>query len=131
MSRYPKREHSGDRQIKTPENIVRDSTKERIAMFFCLIPVFGLIPSAITLVRQRSSRKAVEVSKVSIALVLGWAIAYGVMGGVPTDGESIQVTTELVKASLSSGYFAMCMYLMYRLHRNKDISLPSIKKDST
>ena len=120
MSRYLKR----DRQIETPENLSRDSPQERVEMFFCLIPVFGLIPSAIALVRQRSSRKVREVSQVAIALMLTWAIAYGAMGGVPTEGETLQVTSELFKASLSSGYFAICMYLMYRLYRHQTIALP-------
>jgi hypothetical protein len=118
MSRYSK----GDRLIEKPEQISRDSTKERIEMFFCLMPVFGLIPSAIALVRQRSSRKVRDVSQVAIALMVTWAIAYSSMGGA--DGETVQVTTELLKASLSSGYFAFCMYLMYRLYRHQAIALP-------
>ena len=123
MSRYSKR----DRLIEKPEQISRDSTKERIEMFFCLMPVFGLIPSALALVRQRSSRKVRDVSQVAIALMLTWAIAYGAMGGVPTEGETLQVTAELMKATLSSGYFALCMYLMYRLYRHQAIALPSLK----
>lgn len=119
MSRSPKR----DRQMASPETISRDSTKERIEMFLCLMPVFGLIPSAITLVRQRSSRKVRDVSQVAIALVVTWAIAYGAMGGVPTEGETVQITVELMKASLSSGYFAFCLYLMYRLYRHQAIAL--------
>ncbi|MBD2175532.1 hypothetical protein H6F42_01200 [Pseudanabaena sp. FACHB-1998] len=123
MSRYPK----PDRQVKPPENISRDSTKERIEMFFCLMPVFGLIPSAIALVRQRSSRKVRDVSQVAIALMVTWAIVYSAMGGVPIEGQSIQVTTELFKATVSSGYFAACMYLMYRLYRHQAIALPWLK----
>jgi hypothetical protein len=115
-----------DRQMATPENIARDSTKERIEMFFCLMPVFGLIPSAIALVRQRSSRKVRDVSQVAISLMLTWAIAYGAMGGVPTEGETLQITTELIKATLSSGYFGICIYLMYRLYRHQAIALPWI-----
>ena len=115
-----------DRQMAIPENISRDSTKERIEMFFCLMPVFGLIPSAIALVRQRSSRKVRDVSQVAIALMLTWAIAYGAMGGVPTEGETLQITAELIKASLSSGYFGICIYLMYRLYRHQAIALPWI-----
>jgi flagellar biosynthesis protein FliR len=117
-----------DRQMATPENVSRDSTKERIEMFFCLMPVFGLIPSAIALVRQRSSRKVRDVSQVAIALMLTWAIAYGAMGGVPTEGETLQITAELIKATLSSGYFGICIYLMYRLYRHQAIALPSIKE---
>ena len=123
MSRFLKR----DRHIKTPENVSRVSTKERVEMFFCLIPVFGLIPSAICLVRQRSSRKMRDVSQVAIALMLTWAIAYGTMGGVPTDGETLQVTGELLKGSFTSGYFALCLYLMYRLYRHQMIALPWVK----
>jgi len=123
MSRYSRR----DRQIETPDNISRDSTKDRIEMFFCLMPVFGLIPSAIALVRQRSSRKVRDVSQVAIAMMITWAIAYGAMGGVPTEGETLQVTSELIKATLSSGYFALCLYLMYRLYRHQAIALPWLK----
>ena len=126
MSRYSKR----DRQIEKPEQISRDSTQDRIEMFFCLIPVFGMIPSALALVRQRSSRKVRDVSQVAIALMITWAIAYGAMGGVPTEGEALQVTAELIKASLSSGYFALCMYLMYRLYRHQAIALPWLSRIS-
>jgi len=123
MKKFPK----SDRQIATPENISRDSTKERIEMFFCLMPVFGLIPSAIALVRQHSSRKVRDVSQVAIALMLTWAIAYGAMGGVPTEGETLQITAELIKGTLSSGYFGICVYLMYRLYRHQAIALPWMK----
>ena len=91
------------------------------------MPVFGLIPSAIALVRQRSSRKVRDVSQVAIALMLTWAIAYGAMGGVPTEGETVQITAELIKATLSSGYFGICVYLMYRLYRHQAIALPWMK----
>ena len=123
MKKFPK----SDRQMATPENISRDSTKERIEMFFCLMPIFGLIPSAIALVRQRSSRQVRDVSQVAIALMLTWAIAYGAMGGVPTEGETVQITAELIKATLSSVYFGNCVYLMYRLYRHQAIALPWIK----
>ncbi|ELS31528.1 MULTISPECIES: hypothetical protein [Pseudanabaena] len=123
MSRYSQR----DRRIETPENISRDAPKERIEMFLCLMPVFGLIPATIALIKQRSSRKVRDVSQVAIAMMLTWAIAYGAMGGIPTEGESVQVTTELIKATISSGYFLFCMYLMYRLYRHQPISLPSLK----
>ena len=130
MSRYFKR----DRQMGTPEQISRDSTyrdltKEQIEMFFCLMPVFGLIPSAIALVRQRTSRKVRDVSQVAIAMMLTWAIAYGSMGGVSMEGETVQVTSELIKASFSSGYFAFCIYLMYRLYRHQAIALPWAKNN--
>jgi hypothetical protein len=127
MRRYFKR----DRQIEIPENLIRDSSKERVVMFFCLVPVFGLIPAAIALVRQRSGRKVRDVSQVAIAMMIVWAIAYSAMGGVPTEGDSIQVTSELLKASLSSGYFATCMYLMYRLYRHQSVGLPWLSRDQT
>ena len=125
MSRYRKR----DRQIETPEQMSRDSTKERVEMFFCLMPIFGLIPSTIALVRQRSSRKVRDVSQVAIALMMTWAIAYGAMGGVPTQGETLQVTSELLKGSFTTGYFAICMYLMYRLYRHQAIAMPWLKNN--
>ena len=52
--------------------------------------------------------------------MITWALAYSSMGSA----DGVQVTTELLKASLSSGYFAVCMYLMYRLYRHQAIALP-------
>ncbi len=79
------------KQIKRPQERPQatssESSQERVQMFLCLVPVFGLIPAAIALVRQRSSRKVRDVGQVAIALMLTWAIAYGAMGGVPTEGE--------------------------------------------
>ena len=117
------------RQIERPKEISRELPQERLQMFLCLVPVFGLIPAAIALVRRRSSRKVRDVSQVAIALMLTWAIAYGAMGGVPTEGESIQAVSELLKASLSSGYFAICMYLIYRLYRHQSVGLPWLNRD--
>ncbi len=116
-------------QIERPKEIYRELPEERLQMFLCLLPVFGIIPAAIALVRQRSGRKVRDVSQVAIAMMLAWAIAYGAMGGVPTEGESIQIAGELVKASLSSGYFALCMYLMYRLYRHQSVGLPWLSRD--
>jgi hypothetical protein len=93
-------------------------------MFVCLVPIFGMIPATITLTRQRSSQQLRHVSQVAIALMVTWAIGYSAMGGMPTDGEQIQIISELLKASLSSGYFGLCIYLMYRLHRQQPIQLP-------
>ena len=123
-----KRTHRPESKISTPDLQERESPQERLEMFFCLIPVFGLIPSAIALVRQRTGRKVRDVSQVAIALVVIWAIGFGSMGGVPADGQTLQVTNELLKASLSSGYFGFCMYLMYRLYRHQSIALPRLPK---
>ena len=129
-----KRSHRPESKISTPDRQFdpqgdrQESPQERLEMFFCLIPVFGLIPSAIALVRQRTGRKVRDVSQVAIALVVMWAIGFGTMGGVPADGQALQVTNELLKASVSSGYFGFCLYLMYRLYRHQNIALPKLTK---
>lgn len=121
------------KQIQRPQDRPQangsDTPQERVQMFLCLVPVFGIIPAAIALVRQRSSRKVRDVSQVAIAMMLIWAIGYSAMGGVPTEGEAIQTAGELIKASLSSGYFAICLYLMYRLYRAQSVVLPWSKRD--
>ncbi|MDX2256728.1 MAG: hypothetical protein NW214_14535 [Pseudanabaenaceae cyanobacterium bins.39] len=120
------------RLVERPDQISRESFPEKLVMFFCLVPIFGMIPATIALTRQRSSQKLRNVSQVAIALMIIWATGYSAMGGMPTGGEQLQqlqITTELLKASLSSGYFGLCIYLMYRLHRQQNIQLPWQKPD--
>jgi hypothetical protein len=98
-------------------------------MYACLLPVFGVVPSLIVLSRDRSSQEARNVSKVSILLALIWLSVYAMLGS--QSGESIQVSTELIKGTFTSGYFMACTWLMIKLYRGKPISfLPWLERST-
>lgn len=90
-------------------------------MYACLVPVFGVVPSLMVLSRDRSSQEARNVSKASILLILIWLSIYAMLGGTQS-GESIQVSTELIKGTFTSGYFIACTWLMIKLYQGKNIS---------
>jgi hypothetical protein len=114
------------------------STKAKISfsptnkawMYACLLPVFGVVPSLIVLSRDRSSQEARNIGKVSILLALIWLSVYAMLGGAQS-GESIQVSTELIKGTFTSGYFIACTWLMIKLYRGKPISfLPWLERST-
>ncbi len=88
-------------------------------MYACLVPVFGVVPSLMVLGRDRSGQEARNVSKVAILLALAWLSIYAMLGG--QSGESLQVSTELIKGTFTSGYFMACTWLMIELYRGKKI----------
>jgi hypothetical protein len=92
-------------------------------MYACLVPVFGVAPALMVLSRDRSSQEARNVSKISIVMALIWLSTHAMLGGGQS-GESIQVATELLKGTFTSGYFIACTWLMFELYRGKNINLP-------
>jgi small neutral amino acid transporter SnatA (MarC family) len=91
-------------------------------IYACLLPAFGVVPSLIVLSRDRSSQEARNVSKVSILLALIWLSIYAMLGS--QSSESIQVSTELIKGTFTSGYFIACIWLMFKLYKGQNINLP-------
>lgn len=81
-------------------------------MYACLVPVFGMVPAVITLVSDRPSQKLKDVAVVAIMAGLLW-------------GAGTANSQELVKGSLSSVYFIVNIYLMWRLAQGKKVSLRS------
>ncbi|MEE3715989.1 hypothetical protein V2H45_04420 [Tumidithrix elongata RA019] len=115
---------------KFPEE--RDSNKttaaqinNKINQYLCLVPVFGVIPSVLALISDRSDRKLKDVSKVAIVMALAWLISSGASGS--GDSTATQASLEILKGTISSTYFAASIWLMFRLYKDKAIALPGLK----
>jgi len=109
---------------KKPMNEVTPtiSSKQKAFMYACLIPVFGSIPALMAAISDRGSKQLKDVAQISLLCVLVWLSGYLFLG----DGN--QVTLELSKATLTSGYFVLNIYLMWRLSQGKKVSLPRSSK---
>jgi hypothetical protein len=99
-------------------------------MYACLVPVFGVVPSVMILSRDRSNQEARNVSKVSILLTLIWLFIYAMLGSGAQSVESIQISTELIEGTFTSGYFVVCIWLMFKLYKGENISLPLLLERS-
>jgi hypothetical protein len=116
------------KSLQKPKQKPKNETKSLISstqkafMYACLIPVFGSIPALMALISDRGSKQLKDVAQISLIMVLVWLSGYGVLG----DGN--QITQELSKASLTSIYFVLNMFLMWRLSQGKKVSLPRLNR---
>jgi small neutral amino acid transporter SnatA (MarC family) len=107
------------------------SLSNKAWMYACLSPVFGLVPAFMVLIGDRSSQEVRDTSKVSILLALFWLAAVAMLGSPDRNGESLQMTTELIKGTFTSAYFVTSIYLMFRLYRGKNIRLPWLNRSKS
>jgi len=95
------------------------STPQKAFMYSCLIPVFGLIPSVMALISDRGSQQLKNTAQVAVVMVVGWLIISAALGQ-----DQSQVTTSLLQGTFTSAYFVASIYLMRRLSKGKQVSLP-------
>jgi small neutral amino acid transporter SnatA (MarC family) len=101
----------------------RSAPPSKLWMYASLVPVFGVVPSLMVLSRDRSNQAARNVSKASILLALIWLSTYTMLGG-DHSGDSFNISIELFKGTLTSGYFMVCIWLMFKLYKGQNVSLP-------
>ncbi len=94
------------------------STKQKVFMYSCLVPVFGFVPAVMALISNRGSKQLKDVAQVSAILALIWLSSYAILG------DSGQIATELSKATFTSAYFSLNIYLMRRLSQGQKVSIP-------
>jgi hypothetical protein len=110
-------------EFSEPQNADKSGLQidSKINQYLCLVPVFGLVPSVLALVSRRSDRKLKDVSKVAVFMAIAWLVS---TGAGSADGASSQASLEILKGTISSTYFAACIWLMFRIYKDKTIALP-------
>lgn len=98
------------------------STNQKVYMYSCLVPVFGAIPALMALISDRGTKQLKDVAQISLIAVLVW------LSGYVSLGDSSQITQELSKATLTSAYFVLNIYLMWRLAQGKKVSLSKLNR---
>lgn len=98
----------------------------KIRAYFCLVPIFGTIPSMISLLRDGDGLVK-ETAKVSLILFTIWATSYLSLGGTPETFS--QIPGVLLKGTIGSAYFVGSLLLMYRVYRNQPVTLPDRSHD--
>jgi hypothetical protein len=94
---------------------------QKLRLYVCAIPVFGLIPSAIALVGNTQNQRLKDTAKVSLGLLLVWLLSYASLG---TGGE---ISQELYRGTAASMYFLACFGIMLRIYQGKSLALSAKK----
>jgi hypothetical protein len=89
-----------------------------------LIPIIGFFPSLWTLYRRRGSREQLNISRLSITLALTWLLGYFLLGTGAATSDFFTLRVFVLNSFLTSGYFLVSVWLMFRLIQGKSKRLP-------
>ncbi len=111
---------------------VTEKKAQQLQLWIYLLPVVGIIPSLWTLSRGKASETAQKTSRLSLILVLSWLIAYiSLSFSANQTSDLLAFRLLYTNALITTGYFAVCLGLMFRLLKGKSPSLPLFSKLST
>jgi len=110
--------------------------QKRLRLFLYLIPLVGVVPAGVTLLRQRnqpeprpeqrSQRQDIQVSRQAVSLATAWLLALCLVNLGGQLGETPQLAVMLCNSVLTSGYFLASCWLMAQLGRGKRPELPGL-----
>ena len=106
-----------------------------LKLFFYLIPIMGFFPSLWTLYHQgnqsrgagEQEREQVAISRLSVTLSGCWLLGYFLFG-VGAESEFFKLRFLMLNTLLTSGYFLVSIWLMFRLSSGKPVRLPGFSR---
>lgn len=107
-----------------------ETSEKQLQLFINLVPVIGFFPSLWTLYRRQGSREQQEVSRQSVTLALAWVIAYSLLSSSWDTPQLWTFRLLLINGLLTSGYFGVSIWMMFRVRQGKSPRLPGIRSIS-
>jgi hypothetical protein len=107
-----------------------ETSEKQLQLFIHLVPIIGFFPSLWTLSRRQGSREQQEVSRQSVTLALMWVIAYSLLSSSWDMPQLWTFRLLLINGLLTSGYFGLSIWMMFRVRQGKSIRLPGIRSIS-
>lgn len=112
-----------------------------LKLFFYLIPIIGFFPSLWTLYRHDNRRGGVggvgeqecqdreklAISRLSVTLSGCWLLGYFLLG-IGAESEFFKLRFLMLNTLLTSGYFLVSIWLMFRLSSGKSSRLPGFSR---
>lgn len=109
----------------------------KLRIYLHLVPLFGMVPSLLTLYGERSAhgedREQAQVraaSRLSVIVGLGCISAIALLGaGASTQASQVASMRFLLASSfVGSGYFLLSVGLMFRVAKGQSIRLPGVSQ---
>ena len=102
---------------------LKDTDISKTQLILYLIPIVGFFPSLWTLYQRQGSREQLTVSRLSITLAFIWMLGYLLLTtGAATDFLTLRLL--LLNSFLTSGYFLVSVWLIFRIIQGKSSRLP-------
>jgi hypothetical protein len=100
------------------------TTKRQLLVY--LIPVIGFFPSLWTVYRRQGSREQLAVSRLSITLAFTWLLGYFLLATGAATSEFFTLRILILNSFLTSGYFLVSVWLIFRLIQGKSPRLSGL-----
>ncbi|MBD2449608.1 hypothetical protein H6G76_21040 [Nostoc sp. FACHB-152] len=100
-------------------------TRQRQLLIY-LIPVIGVLPSLWTLYHRQGNREQMKVSRLSITMTFTWLLAYLLLATGSATSEFFGLRLLILNSFLTSGYFLVSIWLMFRIIRGQSSRLPGL-----
>ena len=106
---------------------------KHLQLFIYLIPILGFFPSLWTLYHHgnkqiEGNREQLGVSRLSVTLALSWLLSYLLLDTGAEMSEFLTLRFLLLNTLLTSGYFLVSLWLMFRLVSHKSPRLPGFSR---
>lgn len=112
-------------QFLTPD---QDSATPKTQLLIYLIPVIGFFPSLWTLYRRQGSREQLSASRLSITLAFTWFLGYLLLATGAETSDFFALRLLILNSFLTSGYFLVSIWLIFRLIQGKSKRLPGFSR---
>ncbi|MDJ0745929.1 MAG: hypothetical protein QNJ32_21550 [Xenococcaceae cyanobacterium MO_167.B27] len=110
-------------------NSWRRKQEKQSQLWIYLLPVVGTIPALWTLYRRTGNAEQQNTSRLSLVLLLLWLTGYiSLFLGAANGSEVLAFRLLYANTILTSGYFVICLGLMFRLRTGKSPYLPLISQ---
>lgn len=104
----------------------QNSLARQTDLLIYLIPVIGVLPSLWTLYRRQGSREQMTVSRLSITMAFTWLLAYLLLATGAATSEFFALRLLILNSFLTSGYFLVSIWLMFRIIQGQSSRLPGL-----
>ncbi|MCC5640608.1 hypothetical protein LC593_33215 [Nostoc sp. CHAB 5844] len=104
----------------------QNSHPNQTQLLIYVIPVIGVLPSLWTLYRRQGNREQLTVSRQSITLTFTWLLAYLLLGTGAATSEFFGLRLLILNSFLTSGYFLVSIWLIFRIIRGQSSRLPGL-----
>lgn len=119
----------GDKEIRRIINAqFLDSATPKTQLLIYLIPVIGVFPSLWTLYRRQGSREQLAASRLSISLAFTWFLGYLLLATGAETSDFFALRLLILNSFLTSGYFLVSIWLIFRLLQGKSHRLPGFSR---
>lgn len=104
----------------------QNSLTSQKQLLIYLIPVIGVLPSLWTLYHRQGSREQMKVSRLSITMTFTWLLVYLLLATGAATSEFFALRLLILNSFLTSGYFLVSIWLMFRTIQGQSSRLPGL-----